>query len=351
MVRISNRAKQITEFIVFWAVALVFGVLATYLLRPADPVGRINILGYYKEPDNTIDVVYLGASGSYRYYSPMEAWETSGITSYTYSVGGMQAMHYITALEDIARSQSPGVVIVDARRFTSDNIYRSMEGRFYRYLDSLDIGTARLKGLFYSYDVLQLSLKDIDILADFADLFRYHSNYTSLISADHWKYILNRAPKRLLYKGFRPTQEVEVQTPFPGMTTKEEAQLDEMALRIYYDFLEYCEEQEYEILLVVSPYSFDEEIGRELNTLARIAEEYDVPFLNLNTLEIYEQMGLDFDTDFYNPHHMNSYGAEKYTAYITSYLAEHYQLPDHRGSTAYADWERCYKQYLQTEKS
>ena len=60
---------------------------------------------------------------------------------------------------------------------------------------------------------------------------------------------------------------------------------------------------------------------------------------------MYEELGLDFDKDFYNSKHVNFIGAEKYTRYLTDYIAAHYGLPDHRDQEGYESWEEAYETY------
>ena len=49
---------------------------------------------------------------------------------------------------------------------------------------------------------------------------------------------------------------------------------------------------------------------------------------------------------------MNVLGSEKVTEYLASYLAEEYDLADHREDEAYASWHELYEEYsVQAEKA
>ena len=82
-----------------------------------------------------------------------------------------------------------------------------------------------------------------------------------------------------------------------------------------------------------------------MNATASFVQSHGFKVLNCNTYEICEQMGLDWKTDFYNDHHVNYLGAEKYTDFFANYLASHYSLPDRRGDTRYQSWIDGYKYY------
>ena len=50
------------------------------------------------------------------------------------------------------------------------------------------------------------------------------------------------------------------------------------------------------------------------NAVEEIAKERGVEFINYNTPELYETLGLDTETDFYDIHHLNEAGMEKFVA-------------------------------------
>ena len=72
----------------------------------------------------------------------------------------------------------------------------------------------------------------------------------------------------------------------------------------------------------------------EYNTMKDIIEERGYRFFNAN--EHYDEMAIDFSTDFYNGYHVNCYGAKKYTRFLEEYIIDNYDMPDNRGNAAYA---------------
>ena len=103
-----------------------------------------------------------------------------------------------------------------------------------------------------------------------------------------------------------------------------------------------CKEERIELLLTAVPSAMTEKEQKNVNSVALVAEELGVPFLNLLDLpELY-----DFETDLYDGvSHMNPDGALKTTAFLGDYLAEHYDLEDKRNDPAYADWNACLAEY------
>lgn len=340
----SKKLKSLLTCLGFLCVTAIIFVLLTYLFRPTTRSGRANVMSYYNEEKNGIDVIALGASGTYRYYDPMVAWDAHGYTSFTYAVASMQGAAFITALKDIYRTQSPELVILDARRFTTRHTATELNPNVQRYMDCLDLNLNRAAGIHYFCSMYDVPLSKSII--SYLDLTQYHDNYYSLWDKGHWSHILNRganAPGS--YKGFIGSRKVRPFAPFDGKQTQKELAPAPSVVKTYTDVLDYCEKTGIPILLVVSPCDYNETSMMEINYLERVARERGLPFLNLNTQEIYADMGVDFGADFYNSSHMNILGAEKYTRYLSDYIAEHYAFADHRGDPAYDEWNVLYTDY------
>ena len=332
--------------IVFLAIAGFIFIHLTYVFRPKPRTGRAILLDYYNEEKNTIDVVSIGASGTYRFFNPMTAWDKAGITSHTYAVASMQASAYMTAIRDIERTQSPKLYLIDARRFSTFDTVTEIDASVQRYMNSLDITLNRFAGLKYFCDLNDIPISDS--LPTYLDLVQYHDNYYALWSKWHWSHVFNRGRSvKNCFKGFLASNHVRRDKQFAGISTDEETELPPNILKVYTEFLDYCKKRSLPVVLVVTPSDFSRDSWVQYNTMARIAEEYGIPYLNLNTKEIYEDMGLDFERDFYNPHHMNINGAEKYTAYMTDYILAHYDIPDHRGEKGYESWDEELERYDQ----
>ena len=55
---------------------------------------------------------------------------------------------------------------------------------------------------------------------------------------------------------------------------------------------------------------------------------------------------VDYAEDCYDDvGHLNPDGASKTTAYLGQWLRENFDLPDHRGDSAYAHWDEYLAQY------
>jgi hypothetical protein len=110
------------------------------------------------------------------------------------------------------------------------------------------------------------------------------------------------------------------------------------------DLLKYCKENGKKVLFTISPFSANKSEAEELNEAKGIVEQYGFPVFD--GISMFNKIGMNCNTDFYSVHHTNVYGAKKYTDYLANYLVKNYNLPDHRGNSAYNSWKYSYNAYL-----
>ena len=99
-----------------------------------------------------------------------------------------------------------------------------------------------------------------------------------------------------------------------------------------------CDEQGIEVLLLLTPTSPPGGYEYHLEGVHRklAAESGNVRALDLDAPGAVP--GLSYEKDFRDVGHLKYTGAEKVAPLIARFLADTYDLPDHRGDPAYADW-------------
>jgi hypothetical protein len=119
----------------------------------------------------------------------------------------------------------------------------------------------------------------------------------------------------------------------------------EIAEEYLVDFLEFCKEEEINNLIFTRfAHRNSAAHSAAVAQVAQVLENYGYSLLNLE--EKIEEIGLDFDKDFYNDEHLNIYGMEKTTAYICSYLADNVLgAPVKQTAENAAHWEECVDAY------
>ena len=338
---------RLIKAVLFIALTAYLLVFLTYLFRNTTKNQRMNILSYYMEDRDTIDVVSIGASTTYCYWSPLRAWETEGVPSFTYACASMRGIAMIPAIEDVLSKQKPKLLILDGRRFLDIKMLDQNDYIRY-YVDSLDVGLPRFKAV-HRY-CKAYSIPFAEALTLYFDLCLYHNNKEAIEDPLHWELADNRLdkPSGRFMKGFILTSKVKAMKTPEGTESTEKAELSEFTEQYFRELMEYCSGLDCKVMIVISPYIIKEKEMKCFNTLEEIASEYGIPFWNAS--RDFDKIGLDTESDFYDRSHMNLKGAEKYTDYLLAMIKDQYGLTDHRGEEKYEEWDKALKKYKRRRK-
>lgn len=327
----KGRIKKIVGFILFWFIVFRVTCSLTYLFRgnQFNYNDRISVVGIKEEPD-TLDVICVGGSATFVYWEPLKAYNDYGFTSYNLATNTIQAESILAYIKYAQKYQNPDLYVVGIRAFQ----YYTNEGSEVGLRvtsDALEMGYNRIS-LVHEY--LKNRTMDADKLALYWDLAKYHTNYDALSSPIAWKLMDNST--ECDYKG------CQIQTAWcyleesQNFQTNVRTDLMPKAKETLTKLLDYCKENKLNVLFVVCPYSITQSDYSIYNSVGDIVSSYGYGFLNTN--DYYKEMNINFAQDFCNKDHVNSFGADKYTAFLAKYLAENYELPDHRDDAEYSEW-------------
>ncbi len=316
---------------------LIFGQISKLYRRDDDETNEIH--AFYNEPQDTIDVLCVGSSPLLRGVSPMLMYQEHGFTSYM-RASALQAPSVSYALlSESLQKQSPKVVVLLADNLFQSYDYAKREGDMRRAMDGMRISR-------YKWDVIREVTKFDDrqtALSYLFPLFRYHERWKEVNWAE-------ADPKPLLQHSVRKgnvfLKDISPQTvPHNFMQPTGEAVVyDENALYYTEKSIALCKEKGIEVVLLHLPkMSWTWEKSQAMQMLA---QRHGITYLDFDTEPIRSQISVDPMVDYYDQGHMNLTGMLKVSAYLGDYLAERYELSDHRTDAAYAQWEKDLQQYL-----
>lgn len=311
----------------------------TYLFRPIT-YNRYHIVGLEKE---NVDMVYIGGSAAFVYWQPLKAWNDCGYTSYNYATDTVQAENIKAYLQETQKSQKSDLYVIDVRAFQyySDE---EVESGLRNGTDSMDLtNPVRYKLLREYFSNRNISTNK---LSYYLDIVKYHNNISNLANKAAWQLINNNGTS--INKGWEWIDDYEYLEEPKDYCVSERAELLDNDKKILYDLLDYCKSEKLNVLFVVCPYWITKEDYAKYNTIHDIVKEYDYDYINAN--DYYEEMNLDFESDFYNKNHVNMFGASKYTEFLEKYIAENYSLKDHRGESEYISWDNDFLRFEQEEE-
>lgn len=330
LLRFFKNTVRVTAFLIIVAILLEIWVL---WLRPKHYDGNLMMEAFYEQPRNSIDVLCVGSSHTFVDFNTALLWEDYGIPSFV--IGGSlqpfwNSYYYI---KEACSYQTPKLIILEALACNIEDEY-SEHGIVVNNYSGMRWGMNKL-------EAIRASVSDTDGVIDHSLFFEeYHTRYTDLDINDI-DLEMGDEVKTRNWKGFydyfltlplpRPELEDDID-PLP-ITNKQEY--------YYRMIIEYCEQEQIPLMIMVSPDAGYNEVAKARYMYAAdIAEEYGVDFVDFNSY--YNEIGLDFNTDFADIGHLNHEGNRKFTAYLGDYIDEQFDLPDRRAESTdlYDSWEQ-----------
>lgn len=197
----------------FGLLFFTFLYLLTVLLIPK-PIKELGVntsssLGYYNEPENTIDVLYIGSSHAFCSFSPIDIFHNYGITGYVRGSSCQKIWASETVLEDSLRTQQPKVVVFEVMMMFDLSAQTETFNR--EIYDSLRPSIEKYLGVETALD----KSTDEDFLSYVFPIMRYHDRWSTLEQSD---FTFWGESKHLPTKGYYPRQSVTPVTAVdPGL--------------------------------------------------------------------------------------------------------------------------------------
>ena len=329
--------KNILKALLFTALAvLMIHCIGTVLFdveeRPFHVVG-----GFYDEPENTLDAVFIGGSNTYEFFQPPFAWEDHGIAVYTLTVPGMPVRAVKYLMEEAHNKQPDALLIVNLNEIKHDDF---MYAQLHHITDNMPFSKNKVEMIRELGPLVGLESfsKQLEL---YFPIIRFHNRWTELASNSFYR-VRNGLKGASTWDVFVQqvaylTSEYQTTDQRTALTSNQELVID--------DLIEFCDENpNAKVLFVFVPQiQFDANIIGQYN---EITDRLNAAGLDvLNTFSDLDKLGVDLRCDFYDEDHMNVHGSLKFTEYFSNYLIEHYGFTDKRGDPIYASWDdaaECY---------
>lgn len=291
--------------------------------------GILGLEYLYEQDENTVDLLVLGSSHAFEDVNTAILYDRYGISSYILA-GSVQPFwnSYYYLLEAL-RTQHPKMVILEGYMAVQDFDY-SDHSRIIK-------NNLGIKNFFTRLESIMVSSPD-EKKDDYIFSYRlWHSRYEEVNESDFAEYY--DKPLYQYYKGFGMNF-AKISYERPGVETfRGSVPINQKEELYFRKILEVCGQQQIPVMVVVSPYVLTEGEQQKYNYLEEIAQEYEVPFINYNSKEEYERIGMDFSEDMADEGHLNYQGTVKYTEVLGKDIRNYLPLGDHRGDKKYDSWE------------
>lgn len=331
MISKKEHIVSIIKIVVFIVIFVIMCFTLNYLCKPYLTGDTAIINGFYGEKKDSLDVVYVGGSASFVYYQPLKAYEDYGITSYNFGANTIQAELYKYMIEEVLNHQDPKLIIIDARAFQ----YRDKDQppTEVAYRNVLSGTPLNLNKVNFIEKYVKEVLNEKDTLSYYFDFIKFHSAEDTYPIEEGIDMMLGNYKHP--FKGFMFIPKVAKQK-FVDYKTNEEKAMNDDTVEILDELLDYLKEKELNVLFIVSPYIEQKKHKEVFNYVERRVTEAGFYFIDANDYR--DEMNIDYDYDFYNYGHVNIFGSDKYTNFLTKFIKENVSLEDHRNDPEYKSW-------------
>ena len=319
-----KRTLKVLSLII--AVVLTSAFLQEYILCDFDH-NRERIKGFYLEKDNSLDVMFLGASEAYCDFAPGYAYQKYGFTSYLYASQSTSILSCKYKLKEVLKTQKPKLIVIELNSavYGSDARVR-MEANIRHFVDNAPL----------SWDKYEFAhVYDPDNEWEYVfPLIKYHDAWKNIpedtellgtIVNDKFRgsnYLKGMRNETRVYKSKqKPLNEVMINDNKNVPLTR----LSEKTLR---ELLQFCKDNKLDnVVFARFPHVVTKKTVTRFyrsNAVADIVREYGYDFINYE--KNYTETGIDFSKDFYNIDHLNVYGQRKFTDFFSKVIMDRYGI-------------------------
>ena len=326
-------AKRIVASAVFLTIFLSLFSLCDGILSRKETEGWWNVTakidGFYNSPKNEYDVIFFGSSNAYCSFNPLVIWEKTGVKSYVFATQQqpMWATYYY--MKDAFKRQSPDIAVLDILMLSKDDEYYD-DGVNYTFCDNMPFSIDKAK-------LAYVSAPKGERLGLVFRFLKYHTRWNELKKED---FEYRKRDMTDYSKGFYVlTSTYKNPARYNLENVTECTELSDKNREYFEKIIELCREKNVRLMLVKTPSNSTAEEKKYYNEAEKIAVENGIEFVDYNML--YDGIGLDMETDFFDERHLNIYGAEKFTEYFvetTEYFKDKMREDE--------DWRADYDRYI-----
>lgn len=301
--------------------------------------------GFYEEPEDTVETLFLGSSYTVNGITPMELYREYGICAYNLGSEQQPVMSSYYWLLEAYRLHggSLGTVVMQCGSlFKNPN-----RGMFHKSIDGMRNIPLRARAAWEYAKSRGEGLGEA--ICYFSPFFAYHDRWSELEGDELGK--RGRRPARYT-RGYHFAYSFaldeegyeDVATPSYGIPPgTKPAKPKGDALRYLEKMAEFCREKGLRLVLVTQP-------GKNIKPgkrvmLSNFAEENGIEYLDVSGYPLLGETGIDLAADLIDEKHENYYGAIKMTRFIGRYLRDECGARDVRGDGRYDFLEGQLREY------
>lgn len=338
--RKALKKKNIAKTVMFMVIGTVLFGISNFFYQPVWKSWNNydTTRGFYEEPGNTIETIFLGASTTVNGIIPTELYRDYGICAYNLGTEEqpMLASYYWMLETERLHKNTLKTVVLDV------SMMRRTPGAaaYQKALDGMKFSSTKIQA------VSDYSDKAEDILTYLFPVLEYHTRWDALDITDFQK---KDYKVKLSTRGYNFDEgsviddwlaEQMAVSDYYVDESVEATELDKESLYYLEKMIKYCEDNNLKLVLMKTP-AISVWNMENHNAISEIANKYQLDFFDFNYEPYIEEVQYNEATDNKDWTHLNYYGARKLTNWFGGYLLSECGNADNRNSAKY--------RYMQTE--
>lgn len=298
----KKETKKILIIILILIISMIaFNRLSILLVRKGNGYGS-DVLNFYKQPRNTIDMIVLGSSHAYTSLNPYLIESEANLKTYDFCTQQQPLWITYYYLKEALKYQHPKYIVLEAHMAVVGNNDYAEEQVNRDAIDKMKFSTNKI-------DVIKNSVENKDDrVSYYLNIIKYHSRYKELNKIDIKTAFLGYTVDN---KGYIALEETGYIFNNESEFTDNESELYKKNKEYLYKIINLTKKENIDLIIVKTPTSYNYEKMSRLNHIKRIAEENDILFLDyINNMT---DLNLDYNKDFYDTGHLNKNGSIKFT--------------------------------------
>lgn len=314
--KIYNKLISILLLLIIAVLLLTYKSFISFQNKIANSSPKIDLStfinpSYNENSNHNIDIVAIGNSDLYSAVNPLQLWNEYGYTSFLCSHPKQNMALSYFSLKEILIPQHPKLIILEV-----DNFFESR-------------GDDQIES--YIEDIYKLT-KPL---------------YKNTPQWEQVKHMPSHA--RTPYNGYYyNTDTVPYYNDFSYLYTNSNlnTNVSEYTLKYLPKLIDTANNSNIPILFISVPSANSWSYAKH-DVVQQFANQYHIPFLDLNLDEGIRNFGFNWTTDSRDGgNHLNHSGATKLTSYLGAYLNTNYDLPNHLSDESYNDWNIRYEEFF-----
>ncbi len=299
--------------------------------------------GFYEEPENTIETLFLGASVMQSSVSPMQMYDEYGINSYnlgTEQQPMLGSYYWLRETYDY-HSETLKTVVLDASALRST----SKKSFYHKCFDNMKFSKNKIQGV---YEYCDESI--MDTISFLVPLLSYHNRWETLEESDFTKYGWEADTGtrgyyyiKNIYANSVEFEDMIIRSPILNENEEPEPLLED-SLEYFDRIVKFCQEKGLKLVVIKTATNIWSSALH--NAVQEVTDSYGLEFYDFNFEPLYSTNGFihAFDSSS-DGKHLNYFGAYKFTQWMGKFLVEECGATDIRDNPKYDFLKEQYKEY------